>query len=163
MNPDETNPFPESECEVWLNGLPAMAGGANMSFDWGGGGQISTAHDLCRFLDGLLAGALFRERSTLDAMTAWIAPPGLAPPRVAIGLGLQQWKSPVSGSLGIGHAGAWGARLWRDPRTGATVAGTVNQSDPGLWAFEVLDEAHRRSIAAGGAIHGATMQREDGI
>jgi len=163
MNLDEANPLPARECEVWLNGLPAMAGGANMSFDWGGGGQISTVGDLCRFLDGLLAGALFSRPSTLDAMTTWTTPPGLAPPRVGIGLGLQQWASPSSGTVGIGHAGAWGARLWRDPRTGATVAGTVNQGDPGLWAFEVLDEVRRRSSAAGGAIQGASMQREDGI
>jgi CubicO group peptidase (beta-lactamase class C family) len=45
----------------------------------------------------------------------------------------------------IGHAGAWGAHLWRDPRTGATVAGTVNQRDSGHWAFEILDEVERRA------------------
>jgi CubicO group peptidase (beta-lactamase class C family) len=78
-------------------------------------------------------------------MTAWIAPPGLSPPRVALGLGLQQWASPVSGAAMIGHAGAWGAHLWRDPRTGATVAGTVNQRDSGHWAFEILDEVERRA------------------
>ncbi len=132
-------------CEVWMNGVPVMAHGATMSFDWGGGGQVCDAADLIRFLDGLLAGALFEKAETLAAMTDWVQPVGLAAPRVGLGLGLQCWASAATGTRGIGHAGAWGARLWRDPITGATVAGTVNQSDPGLWAFAVLDEVRRRS------------------
>jgi D-alanyl-D-alanine carboxypeptidase len=147
MNMDEAPLGRRPTCDVWMNGVSAMAWGANLSFDWGGGGQVSTVRDLCRFLDGLLSGALFSRPGTLAAMTEWVTPAGLAPPRMALGLGLQAWASPASGAVMIGHAGAWGARLWRDPRTGATVAGTVNQRDPGTWAFEVLDEVWRRTSA----------------
>ena len=147
MNMDETRPTPLAPAEVWMNGVPVLAAGANLSFDWGGGGQVSTVGDLCRFLDGLLSGALFRYPETLAAMTTWVAPRGLAPPRVDLGLGLQRWAGSPFEHPVVGHAGAWGARLWRDPETQATVAGTVNQSDPGLWAFEILDKVRRRTRA----------------
>jgi D-alanyl-D-alanine carboxypeptidase len=163
MNIDEAPRGPRPACDVWMNGVSAMAWGANLSFDWGGGGQVSTVGDLCRFLDGLLSGALFSRPGTLAAMTDWVTPPGLAPPRTALGLGLQAWASPASGAVMIGHAGAWGARLWRDPRTGATVAGTVNQRDPGAWAFEVLDEVWRRTSAPGQRVAASdpmTIQKE---
>ena len=130
------------ECDVWLNGVPLLAIGANLSFDFGGGGQVMTAEDMSTFLDALLAGRLFSRPRTLGAMKAWITPAGMTPPRAAIGLGLQQRARTPGGPRMTGHAGAWGAQLWRDERTGATVAGTVNQRDPGAWAFEILDRVH---------------------
>lgn len=130
------------ECDVWLNGVPLLAIGANLSFDFGGGGQVMTAGDMSAFLDGLLAGRLFSRPETLKAMRTWTTPAGMTPPRAAIGLGLQQWARTPGGPRMTGHAGAWGAQLWRDERTGATVAGTVNQRDPGAWAFEILDRVY---------------------
>ena len=138
------------ECDVWLNGVPMLAHGANLSFDFGGGGQVMTVADMATFLDALLAGRLFTQPQTLAAMTDWITPAGLTPPRVAIGLGLHQWAAAPGGPAFIGHAGAWGAHLWRDPRTGATVAGTVNQRDLGAWAFDLLEEVHSLHQDTGG-------------
>ena len=132
----------DRECDVWMNGVPMLAHGANLSFDFGGGGQVMTVADLARFLDALLAGRLFQRPDTLRAMTTWTRPQGLSTPRVAIGLGLQKWALAPSGAPMMGHAGAWGSHLWRDVRTGATVSGGVNQRDPGAWAFRLLDEVH---------------------
>ena len=127
------------ECDVWMGPIPVLSTGANLTFDWGGGGQVSTVADLCRLLDGLLAGRCFTDPATVALMTDWVRPAGLTPPRVDIGLGPQRWAGP-SGVPVVGHAGAWGTRLWRDTTTGATVAGTVNRRDDGAWAFALLDE-----------------------
>jgi D-alanyl-D-alanine carboxypeptidase len=134
--------------EVWMNGVPVIASGANLGFDFGGGGQVSTASDLCRLLEGLRQGSVFERPQTAADMVGWIAPRGLAPPRVAMGLGMQRWASRFSGAPMTGHAGAWGAHLWFDPRTGASVAGTVNQRDDSGWAFRLLDDVHTALGAA---------------
>lgn len=132
----------ERECDVWMNGVPLQSVGANLSFDFGGGGQVMTMRDMARFLGSLLAGEYFTQPATLAAMTQWTCPAGLTPPRVGIGLGLQRWAMPADGASMVGHAGAWGTHLWHDERTGACVAGTVNQRDPGAWAFALLHDVH---------------------
>lgn len=48
--------------------LDVVAAGVNTSFDWAGGGVVSTADDLNRFLQALFDGKLFRQASTLTAM-----------------------------------------------------------------------------------------------
>jgi D-alanyl-D-alanine carboxypeptidase len=58
----------ERVADVWAWNEPAMSGGVDFSFDWGGGGVISTAGDLRLFLRGLMAGRLFRDAGTLDRM-----------------------------------------------------------------------------------------------
>lgn len=146
-----------AECDVWMGPVAVLSTGANLTFDWGGGGQVSTVDDLCRLLDGLLTGRCFTDPATVGAMTAWVHPAGLTPPRVDVGLGPQRWAGP-SGVPVVGHAGAWGTRLWRDPGTGATVAGTVNRRDDGAWAFALLD-ATRAELA--GAALAPTHHPED--
>jgi CubicO group peptidase (beta-lactamase class C family) len=152
MHMRETPPagMADLECDVWLNGVPMLANGANLSFDFGGGGQVMTVADMIAFLDALLACRLFRRPGTLAAMTDWTTPEGLTPPRVAIGLGLHKYAAAPGGAGFIGHAGAWGAHLWRDPRTGATVAGSVNRRDVGAWAFALLEAVHSLQQETGG-------------
>ena len=132
----------DRECDVWMNGVSLQGVGANLSFDFGGGGQVMTAEDQIRFLNALLTGRLFDRPGTLAALTDWTTPPGLQAPRTAIGLGVQRWAIPDGSAQMTGHAGAWGAQLWRDPRTGATLAGTVNQRHDGAWAFALLEDVH---------------------
>lgn len=131
----------QAEADVWLGGTGILGLGGNLSFDWGGGGQVATVDDLLGFFDALLAGRLFRQSGTLAAMKQWLRPAGMSPPRQAVGLGLQQWRSPAGAAM-TGHAGAWGAHLWRDERTGATVAGTLNTPTGNDWALRLLDEVH---------------------
>lgn len=132
------------ECDVWMNGVPMLEVGGNLSFDFGGGGQVMTAPDAIRLLRGLLDGRLFARTETLAAMTTWASPPAIEAPREAIGLGVQQWAIPAGTARMTGHAGAWGGHLWRDDRTGAILTGTVNQRHDGAWAFALLNDV--RSI-----------------
>jgi D-alanyl-D-alanine carboxypeptidase len=123
--------------DVWLGDVPVFSTGLDLSSDWGGGGQVSTVADLCRFLRGLLAGELYTDPATLAASTRWIQPDGLPPQRLGVGLGLFHWQAGRHAL--VGHAGAWGVRVFHDPVTGAYVAGTVGQQDDCPWLSDVLD------------------------
>jgi D-alanyl-D-alanine carboxypeptidase len=126
--------------DVWLGDIALLSAGLDLSFDWGGGGQVSTAADLCGFLRGLLAGSLFDDPRTVAACTQWVHPTHLPPQRLGVGLGLFHWQAG-SHAL-IGHAGAWGVRVFHDPASGAFVAGTVGQRDDCRWLSDVLDAVH---------------------
>ena len=88
--------------------------GLDLSLDWGGGGQVSTVADLCRFLRGLLAGELFDDPTTIEMSTTWAHPAHLPPQRLGVGLGLFHWQA------GVARAGRPRRRLGRAgvPRPG---------------------------------------------
>jgi D-alanyl-D-alanine carboxypeptidase len=123
--------------DVWLGDIALLSAGLDLSLDWGGGGQVSTVADLCRFLRGLLAGELFDDPTTIEMATTWTYPAHLPPQRLGVGLGLFHWQAG-SHAL-VGHAGAWGVRVFHDPVTGAFVAGTVGQRDDCTWLSDALD------------------------
>lgn len=135
---------PESDC--WANDVPCLSAGVNLSFDWAGGGVVSTAKSLNAFLRSLLAGRLFERRATLEEMLSWQEPTGLQPPRSGVGLGIFRTDSPC-GPL-IGHSGAWGGKMFYSPRLDIHVAGTTNQSSgPANWHWDFL-EAARTALSA---------------
>jgi len=112
--------------DFYLGPLAAVTAGVNMSFDWAGGGEVSTAGDLNRFLHGLLSGKLFRQAETLDEMTRWHTLPGMSEPTVGFGLGIYNSRYP-SGIDVRGHGGAWGALMFYEPASDTYISGTVNQ------------------------------------
>jgi D-alanyl-D-alanine carboxypeptidase len=120
------------EAEFWGGDTPLLESGFTLSFDWGGGGVVSSAASLNVFLRALLDGALFRSPETLTAMLAWTTPPGLKAPRTGVGLGL--FRTEMNGMELIGHSGASGAKMFFAPREGVFLSGTINQSiGPGDW------------------------------
>jgi D-alanyl-D-alanine carboxypeptidase len=93
------------------------------SFDlYGGGGHVSTVDDLARFYRALVAGRVFKNAATLRTM--------LGKPRPArtseIGMGIVATPVPGHGTC-WGHGGFWGVVAGHCPRTGVTIASTVNQ------------------------------------
>jgi len=103
-----------------------LSSGKNLSFDWGGGGLVTTARDLVRFQRALAEDTLPGGRRIQSSMTAWTRPAGLAEPRTGVGLGLFRTRYPA-GEL-QGHSGAWGAKMDHDPAAGIYFAGTVNHT-----------------------------------
>lgn len=125
------------EAEVWVDDLACLTSGLDLSFDWGGGGIVSTITDLSAFLQALLAGRLFKSSETIKAMTGWTVPAGLQRPRTGVGLGLFRVDGP-QGEL-WGHSGAWGGKMFHDPRTGLFFAGTANQASAATdWYFPFI-------------------------
>lgn len=124
------------EMDIWIGSVPLLSSGFDVSFDWAGGGQVSTVGDLMTFLEALLkpGGGLMGKRFP---MNLWTVPHGLTPPRRSIGLGLFRWDA--GRRVVVGHAGAWGVRVFHDPVTDAWLAGTMNEQDDGSWMTEIFD------------------------
>jgi D-alanyl-D-alanine carboxypeptidase len=99
----------------------------NTSFDWAGGGLVTTAGDLVRFLLGLFGGALFDHR-WLAELTAWRErlrwKPDSSARYLRYGLGLG--TNVACGEEIIGATGVWGAFAYFWPTGGAAIAGTLN-------------------------------------
>ncbi len=99
----------------------------NFSFDWAGGGLVTTAADLVAFLHGLFDGRLFEER-WLAQMTDWRSQLRWRPRssarylRYGLGLGV----NVAFGEEIVGATGVWGAFAYYWPRHSAAIAGTLN-------------------------------------
>lgn len=124
-------------------GQPVFSAGIDVSWDWGGGGQVSTCADLDRFLRGLFGGALFGSRETLDRMIDFATPSGLPDGCTGMGLGVRRLVSPEGVEL-WGHAGAWSVQAFYAPASDMTITGTFNlpmATRPWLrtWVFDAAD------------------------
>ncbi|HEX6176624.1 MAG TPA: serine hydrolase domain-containing protein [Candidatus Binatia bacterium] len=99
----------------------------NTSFDWAGGGLVTTAADLIRFLRGLFGGTLFDERWSAE-LTSWRDglrwPPNSSARYLRYGLGIG--VNLACGEEVIGATGVWGAFAYFWPAGGAGITGTVN-------------------------------------
>jgi D-alanyl-D-alanine carboxypeptidase len=121
--------------------MPFLSAGVSLSFDWAGGGVVSTAAEQAKFLRALLQGRLFREADTLASMTRFASPEGLAAPRLGVGLGL--FRTRLNGIELIGHSGAWGSKMFAAPSLDLLVSGTLNRADaPADWHARLLAALH---------------------
>lgn len=111
------------ECTLW----PSV-----MTADWGGGGLVSTAEDLNRFLRAFVRNEVFRDPATRDEMFAWVE----SGPFHNYGLGISRVlfdrsESALHAGLGEiwGHAGSSHVFMFYWPREDVTMVGTLNQLD----------------------------------
>jgi D-alanyl-D-alanine carboxypeptidase len=108
----------EALSDLWSADTPLISNGVNLSMDWGGGGQVSTARELSVFMRALADGRLFSREETLAEM---LTPPGEVP----YGAGIVALRS--EDGLILWHGGSSGS--WIEYHTGSdlTVVGTVNE------------------------------------
>jgi D-alanyl-D-alanine carboxypeptidase len=112
---------------------PSMAGAP------GGHAMITTAQDLGRFLEALLAGELFTQASTLAAMTTMIDAPHESKLPHRYGLGLEEFI--IDGTTVIGHHGGtagYATMMYRIPARDATLVTSLNRNDMFVNAVEVF-------------------------
>jgi D-alanyl-D-alanine carboxypeptidase len=97
---------------------------------WGGGGLVSTTHDLTRFYEALLGGEVFRRPETLATMLS------IPPPNVDEGVAMGLYRANLGPDVTCwGHDGLWGVAVLACPSIGlsAAVLGLdVPESDPVL-------------------------------
>jgi D-alanyl-D-alanine carboxypeptidase len=107
-----------------------LHGRRHQSADWGGGGLISTSHDLSLFVRALGPGRVFRHRATLDEMLQ-LVPTGEAD--VSYGLGV--FHLQLDDGLGElwGHDGYGNAFMYYWPQRDLAIVGTLNQRDNDWW------------------------------
>jgi D-alanyl-D-alanine carboxypeptidase len=104
------------------------------TIDWAGGGLVTTASDLTRFMRALWWGQIL-DSDGLDELTNWTAgasfPPGYAVRYDDYGLGTG--RIVVEGIELIGHTGFIGAFAFHAPEYDAVLVGTHNQSEVDRW------------------------------
>lgn len=101
----------------------------NTSFDWAGGGLVSSMGDLEVFIRALLGGRLFKRPETLARMTRFdLADLSQTSVRRSMhyGLGLQQ--KGISGHMLIGHSSAYASMLYYEPEKDLSIVLTLNQA-----------------------------------
>jgi D-alanyl-D-alanine carboxypeptidase len=97
-------------------------GPAETRRDWAGGGLVSTATDLARFVRGVHGDGLL-DHDHRRRLTAWRP---VEDPRYD-GYGLGTGRTVVHGEELLGHTGAWGAFAYWWPSRDAVLTGTVNR------------------------------------
>ena len=130
----------QPEADVYAGDTPCLSSGLNLSFDWGGGGIVTTARSLNRFLIAFSRGAVFDDPKTLNLMMDWRAPSGLQPPRIGVGCGL--FKTRTDDLELWGHSGAWGGKMFFHPASGVYFSGSANQTQaPSDWHVPFMRDA----------------------
>ena len=101
----------------------------NSSFDWGGGGLISSVNNLDVFIRALLAGKLFNKFETLKLMTNFDDENSIniisKKVRNVYALGLQQKK--IGAYNFIGHNSAYGGMMFYDLNSDLSIIFSINQ------------------------------------
>ncbi|MEC7864084.1 MAG: serine hydrolase domain-containing protein, partial [Bacteroidota bacterium] len=101
----------------------------NSSFDWGGGGLISSARDLDVFIRSLLSDQLFNSAEALKLMTNFddkdIINSTSKKGRNVYGIGLQQKK--IGDYNFVGHNSAYGGMMFYDLNSDFSIIFSINQ------------------------------------
>jgi D-alanyl-D-alanine carboxypeptidase len=104
----------------------------NTSWDWGGGGVVSTTADLDDFARGLFESDLFRRSTTLDEMLRFRDVPSDFRSD-GYGLGTEVVKTERADY--VGHYGSIGVLMLYDRERHISVTGTINQATPEFGTF----------------------------
>ena len=110
----------------------------NTSFDWGGGGIVSTCEELNIFLRALVDGKLFKKELTLKRMLAE-ADKGKGGMDYDYGLGIM--KRSIHGLTFYGHGGAYDCDLFYCPEKNFSICLSLNQMNTHGKRDELLLEA----------------------
>ncbi len=108
--------------DFWVGDVPIISNGLDISFDWAGGGVVTTAADLNRFLRGLERAKVFRHAATRDEMLQCVDMPGR---KGGYGLGIRCLDTDFGPMWG--HMGAWGAVMVLFPQHDVAITGTVDR------------------------------------
>jgi len=108
--------------DFWVGDVPIISNGLDISFDWAGGGVVTTTADLNKFLRGLERAKVFRHAATRDEMLRCVAAPGR---NGGYGLGIRCLDTDFGPMWG--HMGAWGAVMVLFPHHDIAITGTVDR------------------------------------
>lgn len=99
----------------------------NTSFDWGGGGLISSLGDLDVFIRALLSEKLFNKKETLKLMASFNEKNQIDKnDNTCYAIGLQKMK--IDKYTFIGHKSAYGSMMFYDKSLGLSIIFSINQA-----------------------------------
>jgi CubicO group peptidase (beta-lactamase class C family) len=127
--------------ERFLGDIECSLAPAVMTADWGGGGLISTTHDLNRFLRAFVDNRVFRNAGTRDEMLHWVDSGPFHGYGFGIGLvDFERSENPEHAGLGEiwGHAGSSQVFMYYWPRRDVTMIGTLNQIESDRSLYDIV-------------------------
>jgi D-alanyl-D-alanine carboxypeptidase len=110
--------------DAFLNGIN-MTKKINTSYEWGGGGLVSTTKDMGLFIKGLFDNKLFKNPSTLKKMTDYSVTK-----KFGENYGMGIYKYELNGKIFYGHGGFYGSILAYDPVEKITFSANIGQANP---------------------------------
>ncbi len=128
---------------MWIPRWPAPPGGHSL---------ITSAQDLARFLEALLAGRLFARPETLAAMTTMVDAPGPEGFPHRYGLGLESYE--LDGTTVIGHSGSaagYASMMFKVQGKATTLVTSINTNSLFTNALEVFMPSLKVHHRPGGA------------
>ncbi|MGD1944962.1 MAG: serine hydrolase domain-containing protein [Croceivirga sp.] len=111
----------------------------NTSFDWSGGGLVSTHQDIVTFINALFEGKLISERS----LQKMIAVEETNENHLPYGLGVYQ--SVYDGHIFYGHYGFYGTYIGYCPDTKTALSYCITQAMPSFNVYEFLNAIVKES------------------
>ncbi|TMM51973.1 beta-lactamase family protein [Maribacter algarum] len=105
----------------------------NTSFDWSGGGLVSTHQDLATFIKALFNGKLISEKSLQKMITTEATFENHLP------YGLGVYKSVYNGQTFYGHYGFFGTYIGYCPETKTVLSYCVTQATPSFNVYEFVN------------------------
>ena len=110
--------------DAFLNGIN-MTKKINTSYEWGGGGLVSTTRDMALFIEALFRNEFFKDSGTLTRMTDYSATEKFG---AHYGMGI--YKYELNGKVFYGHGGFYGSILAYDPVDKITLSANIGQANP---------------------------------
>jgi D-alanyl-D-alanine carboxypeptidase len=120
----------EPECgsgkriDAFLNKIN-MTKKINTSYEWGGGGLVSTTMDMAIFIESLFNLGLFKNSATLNKMIDFSTTEKFG---ATYGMGI--YKYELNGKIFYGHGGFYGSILAYDPTDMITFSANIGQANP---------------------------------
>ncbi len=115
----------------------------NTSFDWAGGGYVSSTLDLKKFITGLMTNKLFQNTTTLQKMITDYGSKG-SQRQITAGYGYGIEILKINGSTYYGHGGYWGTNMVYCPQKKITACSFVGQSENYLKTNKMFNEVLKK-------------------
>lgn len=106
----------------------------NTSFDWAGGGLVSTHQDLAAFISALFNGKVLSPESLSKMMETKATTTNESP----YGLGL--YKTIYAGEEFFGHYGFYGTYIGYSPKSNTTLSYCINQAQPDIHVYQFINQ-----------------------
>ena len=120
--------------DAFLNRIN-MTKNVNTSYEWGGGGLVSTTKEMGIFIKALFDLKLFKNDATLAKMSD-ISETGKFGQHY--GMGIYRWE--INGRIFYGHGGFYGSKLAYDPIDKVTISANIGQANAPFDTGKVVNE-----------------------
>lgn len=106
----------------------------NTSFDWAGGGLVSTTRDLAVFINALFSGQIINDRS----LQLMIEMKSISDGENRYGMGIDE--SVYNGDIYYGHYGFYGSYVGYCPKNNSSIVYNISQAQTDFPVYDLVEE-----------------------